>query len=339
MSEKNFRPAISIVIPLYNAEKYIGDCLESIRAQTFQDFEIVVVDDSSTDESCRAVESYTEKFSCRLKLIRLKKNSGSPGKPTNTGIKNSVGEYVLVLDNDDAITKTALEKFYRAAKKFDADIVTCENFYEVPDKIWDTFDEKNFNPTNYNPVEQITEPTPVSDDPAQRVRELQTGRFLWPLWSKLIRRKFILENRLEMAEGITGDLLFTCCAICAAEKIVRIPGAVNIYRVLDDSISHKRENVTEILNRRIDMLKKAFRYLDKFFAGQKNFRDRPDLRYGVADISVMDCCYYLSDIYAKIPAYRFDEIVRKKFPGENSGLTAFIFNRMNVFRLQLQNKN
>ena len=64
---KNISPAISVVIPMYNAEKYIGDCLESILAQTFENFEVIVVDDCSTDNSKKIVESYIPKFNKRHK--------------------------------------------------------------------------------------------------------------------------------------------------------------------------------------------------------------------------------------------------------------------------------
>ena len=74
-------PAVSIVIPMYNAEKYIGECLDSILAQTFQDFEVIVVDDCSTDKSCDVVESYLPKFNRggveKLSLLHCSFNSGN----------------------------------------------------------------------------------------------------------------------------------------------------------------------------------------------------------------------------------------------------------------------
>ena len=67
-------PAISVIIPMYNAEKYIGECLESVLAQTFQDFEVIVVDDCSTDKSVEIVQSYAVKFNGRLKLTRAEED-------------------------------------------------------------------------------------------------------------------------------------------------------------------------------------------------------------------------------------------------------------------------
>ena len=91
-------PKISVIIPLYNAEKYIGDCLESLLVQTFQDFEVIVVDDCSTDNSVAIVQSYAEKFGGRLKIARTKKNSGGGGYvPRNLGLNLSRGEYIFFL--------------------------------------------------------------------------------------------------------------------------------------------------------------------------------------------------------------------------------------------------
>ena len=72
-TQKFICPAVSVVVPLYNVEKYIGECLDSLLAQTFQDFEVVVVDDCSTDNNVKVVESYAPKFGGRLKLTRMKK--------------------------------------------------------------------------------------------------------------------------------------------------------------------------------------------------------------------------------------------------------------------------
>ena len=124
-------PAISIVIPLYNAEKYLVECLDSILAQTFQDFEVIVVDDCSIDGSRAIVENYFEKFGGRLKLSVMGKNSGSGALPRNKGLKLSRGEYIFFMDNDDLLTPTALEELYTVAKNFSADVVYLERHFEA----------------------------------------------------------------------------------------------------------------------------------------------------------------------------------------------------------------
>lgn len=123
--------AVSVIIPLYNAEKYIGECLDSVLAQTFQDFEVIVVDDASTDNSRAVVESYVEKFGGRLTVTNLKENSGSGAMPRNKGLLLSQGEYIFFLDADDMITPTALEELYALAKDYKADVVYCEKFYNA----------------------------------------------------------------------------------------------------------------------------------------------------------------------------------------------------------------
>ena len=122
-------PAVSVVIPLYNAEKYIGACLTSILNQTFQDFEVIVVDDCSTDSSCAVVESFIPKFGERLKLLHTEKNSGGAGVPSNIGIENSRGKYIYVMDDDDLILDATLETLYKSAEDFQADVVFMERGY------------------------------------------------------------------------------------------------------------------------------------------------------------------------------------------------------------------
>lgn len=122
-------PAVSIIIPMYNAEKYIGECLDSILAQTFPYFEVILVDDCSTDNCAKIAKSYLEKFGGRLKIATLHKNSGNPSTPRNVGIEISSGEYLLFIDNDDAITNTALAELYLTAKRFEADVLFYNGYY------------------------------------------------------------------------------------------------------------------------------------------------------------------------------------------------------------------
>ena len=208
-------PAISVIIPLYNAEKYIGECLDSILAQTFKNFEVIVVDDCSTDISPAIVESYKEKFGGRLKLVHTKKNSGSGTEPRNLGLAYSRGEYLYFMDNDDTITPTALEELYTLAKKFDADVVHCEKNYNIPDEFYhDAEYIKNLKPSCHPAGDKIfiTEPTLLTEDLDKRAFEFSKHWLTWSIWLQLIRRDFILSNNLHFVGVIFDDIIFTLCS-------------------------------------------------------------------------------------------------------------------------------
>ena len=110
----SLKPAVSIIIPAYNAEKYIKECLDSVLAQTFRDFEALVVNDASTDSTPRIVARYAEKDS-RIKLIGSRLNKGVSAS-RNKGASESKGEYLYFLDSDDLLLPIALESMMNALK-------------------------------------------------------------------------------------------------------------------------------------------------------------------------------------------------------------------------------
>ena len=172
-SAKQFRPAVSVIIPLYNAEKYVGECLDSILAQTFQNFEVIVADDCSTDSSYSVVESYITKFDGRLSLLKMAKNSGGGAMPRNKGLSMSRGEYIFFMDADDVITKTALEELYTLAKKFDADVVYCEK-YLMSSGVGEEFVKKAYvavGKAQRPPF--VNEPTVETSDLIQRLNNMR----------------------------------------------------------------------------------------------------------------------------------------------------------------------
>ena len=191
-------PAVSVIIPMFNAAKYVGQCLESLLAQTFQDFEVIIVDDCSTDDSVKVVESYAAKFGGRFKLAATEKNSGNPGVPGNIGVRFSRGEYLLILDDDDAVTFDALEKLYSTAKAFDADVVSCEKYYEIPTQF---FNDAEYVPKIAGCESQTVAPTLLESDPSKRLSDFVQRKFLWNLWSKLIRRDFVIKKDLHFTDN------------------------------------------------------------------------------------------------------------------------------------------
>ena len=107
----SYTPYFSIIIPMYNAERYIKICVNSILNQTFQNFEVIIVDDCSTDNSHKiCTELYGNNK--KIRLFRHEKNHGTPSFGRNYGLEKAIGEYVWFIDNDDAIIPNALEKIH-----------------------------------------------------------------------------------------------------------------------------------------------------------------------------------------------------------------------------------
>ena len=111
---------VSIIIPVYNAEKYLGKCLESLLSQTLQEMEIICVDDGSSDSSPEILKRFQERDG-RVRI--LTQENQYAGAARNNGMKEAQGEYLLFLDADDFFENTLLEKVYNQGKKMEADIV------------------------------------------------------------------------------------------------------------------------------------------------------------------------------------------------------------------------
>ena len=337
LAEKNI-PAISVIIPLYNTEKYVGECLDSILAQTFEDYEVIVVDNCSTDNSAKIVESYIPKFNGRLQIIGSNRHYSCAGIPRNIGIQISHGEYISFVDSDDMITKTALVEFYDSAKKFDADVVACEKFYPFHYK---EDLKKKIKPSSYQSGEFVIQPTLLSDDFLERSKKLLNKNFSWAVWSKLVRRKFILENNIQMIDAVGQDMIFTCCLVCSAPKYLIVPNIVNFYRMRNDSVYHTvQDDLLKVANTWIHSLDLGFKYFNEFLSRQVFFQQHSDIKYIILETVVKEFTNYFIKFYAQIPAYQIDEYVRHALEQieDTTALTAYLFSRMNLFNVNLFNQ-
>ena len=334
-------PAVSVVIPMFNAEKYVGACLDSLLVQTFQNFEVIVVDDCSTDNAVAVVQSYAEKFGGRFKLARMKKNTGSAGFPRNKGIELSRGEYIYFMDADDFITPTALEELYTLAKNFDADVVHCENYYQASDEILnDAKRRKNLKPWNSLTGEKIlvTKPLVWENNFEERIKIFFNPRKLdWAIWNHLIRRDFITDNEIKFCDiVIAEDMLFTFCELCCAKRYVLIPNVVYYYRLTENSLTRGKKDLSKLLSRQVKALKTGIKYIDDFLSEREFFSHRPDLKYILFDTFANEMFGYVTSIYAQVPAPALDELLQKEFSdGTGKALTTFLFSTVNSYRLQL----
>lgn len=192
-------PKVSIVIPVYNAEKSIERCLDSIIEQSFSDFELILVNDGSTDSSLKILEEYAEKDE-RIKFI-TQENAG-PSTARNTGIDNATGKYVYFVDADDYIVKDAIERFYRAAISSGAELTVC-GYYIIKDGNTKEF-ESYYEPGVYEESE--------SREIALDLLNNHSYKYLRPyIWIRMVRRDVLENPRLRFTDGIrrSEDYLFT----------------------------------------------------------------------------------------------------------------------------------
>lgn len=174
-------PKISIISPVYNVEKYIHRCVDSIIAQTFTDWELILVDDGSTDTSGTICDQYASQDS-RIRVIH--KQNGGVSAARQTGLDASQGEYVIHADPDDWVEPTMLEELYAKAKAEDADMVICDYY------------TNSGNSQSY--IMQF-----VSEDPYTTMRRILCGEgVLGSLWNKLIKRFVFLENDIRFYPNI-----------------------------------------------------------------------------------------------------------------------------------------
>lgn len=224
--------AISIVIPVYNIEKYLKVSLDSIQAQTFKDFEAICVNDGSKDKSLDILNQYASMDS-RIKVVS--QENGGSGSARNNGLSKAQGKYVIFLDGDDYFEPELLEKLYNLAEAHNADISVCSS--RKVDDYGNITETRNPNsPLNLAKV-PLERPFSYKDFPEDIFSLIGTVP-----WNKLYLRKMLLENNLKFP-ALTGpdDLCFVHMANTCAEKIVVIddelinyrynrPGSVQTYR-------------------------------------------------------------------------------------------------------------
>ena len=196
---------ISVIIPCYNVEKFIRQCLISILSSKFKNYEVILVDDCSTDKTVAEAEKILSYFEGRLKIISTEKNSGGAGIPRNLGIKFATGKYITFIDSDDMILPTALGNFFEVAEKYNADVVHTEKFF--------TFQGDNFQRENLvlqsNEPSLCTEVFVESKDFEEKIQRYLEGKFFYITWSKFYRRKFLIENKIEFpAMKLSEDMIF-----------------------------------------------------------------------------------------------------------------------------------
>lgn len=264
-------PKVSVILPIYNVEKYLRKCLDSVINQTFKDIEIICINDCSADNCENIISEYAKKDG-RIKLINHLENQGL-GYARNTGLINSNCDYISFIDSDDFISIDYIEYLYNTAIKYDADIVFTDNIYTVNEaklyikpyyhnriNIW----KKKFkkNETWKEGISDFNVNTPEKENTPE-----------YPLvvaWNKLYKRNFLIQKNLlyskyRIAEDVdmfyrllanTPKISYNHCPkYYYLQRVTSLAGSVSattkppiaILEVFENVYKYYKENKEELL--------------------------------------------------------------------------------------------
>ena len=324
--------AVSIVIPMYNAEQYIGEALDSILDQTLQNFEVIVVDDCSKDSSYKVVEGYIPKFDGRLRLSRMEKNSGAAPAPRNKGFLFARGEYMFFMDVDDVLTKTGLEEMYTLAKKYDADCVYCEKYYMSSGEGKEFLEKAYVADKSIQFGDFVDKPTLISEDLAVRLKELSERKFWVTPWQRLVKRELLAENRISFPEIIGSDDVMWCFQVlCCAKRFLRVPNMCYIRRMSDESFTKSKKPINRLMKQWMDILIRGLKIADTFMDKISFFQENPAWRYDALLTLSKSSFNVVYPHYKNLPVEEIYKIFLTEFAtttGNNDVLVAFLCSRV-----------
>lgn len=223
---------ISVIVPVYNVEKYLDNCLNSLANQTLKDIEIIIVNDGSTDNSQKIIDKYVKKFSNFKSFV---KENGGVSKARNYGKEKATGDYIAFLDSDDFIEPNMYELLYNKAKQGDFDIVFCDTLAVFDDK-------KQYISCNVK-----------SDNVSNK--QLMIDAYA-VIWNKIYKRELLKDINFKEGINYCEDVEFLYLIYSRTKKIgvinkplhnyLQRPGSLTY--VFDEKLYHVIEVMDDILN-------------------------------------------------------------------------------------------
>lgn len=205
-------PKISVIVPVYKVEKYLPECIDSILAQSFTDFELVLVDDGSPDNSGKICDEYALRDS-RIRVFH--KENGGVSSARRVGVENAHGEWVIFVDGDDMLRQDALRFLFCFACKHSADVVECSIRERGEVRSFRIFDVDDY------------------------LRNIVENRIHMAIWGKLIRREVLSSEVLDVSRDIFVYEDFVVSLSLWRNNLVyyKVPEGLYFYRIRRDSVS------------------------------------------------------------------------------------------------------
>lgn len=311
-------PKVTVIVPVYNVEAYVGKCVDSILKQSFSDFELILVNDGSTDSGGAICDGYAEKDK-RVRVIH-QKNAGLGGA-RNTGIEDARGEYILFVDSDDSIEPQTLETAVAKADRLQADILAFS---------FRSMDE------NGNTLSVFKENLP-KEKPLSPVRDKQVFLSSPSAWNKLYRRELFMKSGVRFPPRVWyEDVRTTFKLFLLAKSIVFTDDICYNYLIRQGSIM-QNSNV----ERNVEIIE-ALQDLLSYFKEQGKFEEfRNELEFLCIDHILVSASVRVIKIDKKSPLLgQFRDFLETNFPAfrENPYLYTLSRNRRIVYRLLLKKR-
>lgn len=270
---------ISVIVPIYNVEKYLDICIESIVNQTYKNLEIILVDDGSLDNCSQICDKWAEKDK---RIVVIHKKNGGLSDARNAGLNIATGEYIGFIDSDDWISKSMYEMLIKEMKKYNCDIIECGINYinDENGRIIRTTDCRNKHIFNVD----------------EAMFELVNEKLLHQVvWNKLYRKECINGFLFKFGK-YNEDEFWTYRIIHKSKKVMCIPNKLYFYRQRGDSIMG---NFSE---KNLDALESRYERLIFFKKYYPNLVSNEQLR------QIYLCIYF----YQKVLSINIDKKARKK---------------------------
>ena len=211
---------VTIIVPIYNVEKYLEKCLETLVSQTLQEIQIILVNDGTKDKSGEIAKKYQQKYP--EKIIYLEKENGGLSDARNYGIPHATGEYIAFLDSDDYVELSLYEEMYNLAKTEKSDMVECDFIWEYPNKS----------------KEDIGELYEGRKEMIEKVRVVA--------WNKLIKREILEKSQIYFPKGYRyEDVEFTYKLIPYLENVSFLKKPYIYYVQREGSIANSQNERTK----------------------------------------------------------------------------------------------
>lgn len=235
---------ISVIVPVYNVEEYILECLQSLVSQTYQNFEVIVVDDCGTDNSMSLVRQFIESYdgTISFQVLTHSQNQGLSAA-RNTGVRGASGDYLFFLDSDDYLFPSCLELLMKPIRK-DSTIELAIGNYRYDSE------------TVFPPL--LLKDGSYEDE---QIQLFTTHKYYMMAWNKLVSKSFLINNNLFFEEGVTHeDILWSLMVSCSLSKMAVVNYPTYYYRIRSNSIQGIKDfdnhyfNYTKIFLRSLDFV-------------------------------------------------------------------------------------